>query len=57
MFTKIVNVLFAYVVVRFLDFFFVEGFLKPLIANWGRRTFDRLLPPYINLPMILFYLY
>lgn len=48
-FNKIFNILFTYMVVRFFDFFFVEGFIKPTIASWGQRTISSLLPPLYDL--------
>lgn len=41
---KILSITLIYILGRFIDFFFVEGFIKPLIANWGKRTFNKLLP-------------
>lgn len=41
---KIPNIIFAYIIVRFIDFFFVEGFIKPTIANWGKRSIKKFLP-------------
>jgi hypothetical protein len=41
---KLIEAVCIYLFSNFIFFFIVEGFFKPIIAGWGERAFNRLLP-------------
>lgn len=38
------EIIFIYCGLRFIDFFFIEGIIKPFFADWGNRWARKILP-------------